>query len=146
MGFKWVKEKNGMLKRKKGKKFLKIEKKVLNKIQKGYSNKKKIIIKQTRSPVNRNRCLFKSWFLALCLHCTTLKWSKKLGYCFVLLTTQWSISSYTTVCLGIKLWRKKPKGLFLPFMNVFIKNMSHHFWKMDQVFNLSGSASSSLYG
>lgn len=32
--------KNGMLKRKKGKKFLKIEKKVLNKIQKGYSNKK----------------------------------------------------------------------------------------------------------
>lgn len=33
--------KNGMLKRKKGKKFLKIEKKVLNKIQKGYSNKKK---------------------------------------------------------------------------------------------------------
>lgn len=60
VGFKWVKEKNGMLKRKKGKKFLKIEKKVLNKIQKGYSNKKKIIIKQTRSPVNRNRCLFKS--------------------------------------------------------------------------------------
>lgn len=33
--------KNGMLKRKKGKKFLKIEKKMLNKIQKGYSNKKK---------------------------------------------------------------------------------------------------------
>lgn len=31
--------KNGMLKRKKGEKFLKIEKKVLNKIQKGYSNK-----------------------------------------------------------------------------------------------------------
>lgn len=101
-----------MLKRKKGKKFLKIEKKVLNKIQKGYSNKNKIKIKQTRSPVNRNRCLFKSWFLALCLHCTTLKWSKKLGYCFVLLTTQWSVSSYTTVCLRIKLWGKNLKVSF----------------------------------
>lgn len=50
MGFKWVKEKNGMLKRKKGKKFLKIEKKVLNKIQKGYSNKNKKKNKTNKEP------------------------------------------------------------------------------------------------
>lgn len=79
------------------------------------------------------------------LHYTQLKQWQQAGILFPTINypvkhqlLHWKPNQYTLQhVFGGKIMRKKPKGLFLPFMNVFIKNMSHHFWKVDQVFNLN---------